>query len=114
MHRKLEKKVVSPTRDRVNRDKAVIFCNVADFLSSLIDDGKPKRRESAGIVAARACGLAYTTYRYFLGGKKALPEPDDAKKKRKERTERHQDQSTVTEVLQSPPFLALENRAAAY
>ena len=53
----------------------MIFCNVAGFLSSLIDDGKLKLREHAGILAARACGLAYNTYRYFLGGKKALPEP---------------------------------------
>ena len=85
MPRKLEKKAVSASRDRVNHDKAAIFCNVTSFFSVLIDEGKLKLRENAGILAARACGLAYSTYRRYLGGKTELPAPDNVKNKRKER-----------------------------
>ena len=85
MPRKLEKKVASTSRDRVNHDKAAIFCNVTSFFSVLIDEGKLKLRENAGILAARACGLAYNTYRRYLGGKTELPAPDNVKNKRKER-----------------------------
>ena len=40
-------------------------------------------RENAGFLAARACGLAYNTYRRYLGGKTELPAPDNVKNKRK-------------------------------
>ena len=73
------------TREREKSRKAAIFCYVTKFFSVLIDEGKLKLRENAGILAARACGLAYNTYRRYLGGKTELPAPDNVKNKRKER-----------------------------